>query len=242
MTKRTALFVILLFLTALILLYLSYFLVGRFTLKEYSLDSVPLTYTVESIILSTLGRNRLGVSRSDIKEKIETLPYVRSADVSVSSVSLCVSGEREDGLIVTDGENWYFYSDGLEPLSKKDVSVLSGDYALLRADSSLLESMLLYSPTSQEVEMMSTLMALKRSSNLITMAEYGNNKNGGYPLSLTLRLDSLSSVLIVSEISDAERIEEALELIENEYAQTGYVPEDETEVYVLSGGRLIETR
>ena len=43
-------------------------------------------------------------------------------------------------------------------------------------------------------------------------------------------------------LSDAERIEEALELIENEYAQTGYVPEDETEVYVLSGGRLIETR
>lgn len=228
---------------ALILLYLSYFLVGRFTLDSYSLSSIPLTYSVESFLLSALGRNRLSVSSKTIKSSLLSLEYVTSAEVLFRGKEIIVSGKiEEEGVIITDGERWYFFSSSLSPLSEKDVSVLSSSYTILRVDKELIESMIEYSPSRNELKMISILSQLKQSSNLITMAEYGNNEMVGYPLSLTLRLDSLSSALIVENISDAGRIEEALEIIENEYEQTERFTVGEWRTYVLSGGRLIETR
>lgn len=228
---------------ALFLLYLSYGLVGRYTLSSFSVETLPLTYSVESIILPSVGRNRLGVSERGIKKSLESLPYISEAEVYEKGGVLHIGGSAvENGLIMTDGRGWYFYSDGLYELSEKDVYALSKGYLILRVDTEIMDNLRLSPASRDEKAMMNTLIELKRSSALITMAEYGNNNSSGYPLSLTLRLDSLSSYLVLENIADAERIEEALAIIENEYTQTGALRMGKRTTYVLAGSRLIETR
>lgn len=228
---------------ALFLLYLSYGLVGRFTVSSFNVETIPLPYSVESIILPPVGRNRLTFSKREIKKSLESLPYIADAGVSEKGGVLNITGSAEDnGIIMTDGRGWYFYSDGIAALSEKDVYSLSSLYLILRVDPALMDNLLSLSASRDEKAMISTLIELKRSSALITMAEYGNNKPCGYPLSLTLRLDALSSYLVLENIADAERIEEALGIIENEYTQTGALRMGEWTTYVLTGSRLIETR
>lgn len=243
MRVRSLLVITGILLLSLFLLYLSYGLAGRFSVTSFSLDSLPLTYSVESILLPQVGRNRLTLSQPRLRKSLESLPYIEKAEVVVEGGVLSISGKTVDsGIVITDGERWYFYSDTLSPLSFKDIGALSSLYLILRVDSALMENFVMLSPGSEEKAMMSTLIELKRSSNLITMAEYGNNDSSGYPLSLVLRLDSLSSSLVVENISDADRIEEALGIIESEYAETGALRMGEWTTYVLTGSRLIETR
>lgn len=227
---------------ALFLLYLSYGLVGRYTVSSFNVETIPLTYSVESILLPLVGRNRLTVSKREIKKSLESLPYISLSEATLNGGVLNIGGSLEKGIIMTDGSDWYFYSDGVYVLSEKDVHALSSTYLILRVDSLIMERLLSLPASRDEMNMINTLIELTRSSALITMAEYGNNNSSGYPLSLTLRLDSLSSYLVLENIADAGRIEEALGIIENEYTQTGALRMGESTTYVLTGSRLIETR
>ena len=243
MRVRRLVFITAALMLALFILYLSYGLVGRYTVSSFNVETLPLTYSVESIILSSVGRNRLVVRKSEIKKSLESLPYISKAEAAEKDGVIRITGSAvEKGIIITDGREWYFYSDGLTGLAGKDVRALSSLYLILRVDPEILDNLRSLPFSRDEKAMISTLIELKRSSNLITMAEYGNNNSSGYPLSLTLRLDALSSYLIVENIADAERIEEALGIIENEYTQTGALRMGESAAYVLTGSRLIETR
>lgn len=243
MTGRNSIITVAVLLFFLFILFLSYNLVGRFTLSSYTLTSIPETYSVESTMLSSLGRNKLFVSEKRIRKILEGLPYIEKASVKLRGTELLVDGKTAgDGVIISDGRDWYFYSGTLQGISFKDVGALRNAYPVLCIESSLFSSIMTRSFSSAEKNMLDTLMTLKHSSNLITKAEYGNNEECGFPLSLTVSLEPLSSVLVVENITDAARIEEALSVIENEYSQSGLDREGERRMYVLSGSRLIETR
>ena len=243
MKAKSSITLIALFLAALVLLYLSYGLVGSFTLENWTLEGLPQTYSVESVLLGAMGRNRLAVSKKDMEKTISGLPYVENVSVKTKGKTLRVSGESiKDAIVITDGDEWYLWSEGFSSLDRRDASALSESLLVLRIDSDILSSALSYSFSRSEEKMMDTLIQLGHSSNLITTAEYGNNNSGGYPLSLKLGLDSLSSTLILVDAGDAERLEEALGIIENEYAQRNDRLSGVRTEYVLTGGRLIETR
>ena len=243
MKAKSSITLIALFLAALVLLYLSYGLVGSFTLENWTLEGLPRTYSIESVLLTAMGRNRLAVSKKEMEKTISDLPYVESVSVKTKGKTLRVTGEStKDAIVITDGEEWYLWSDGFSSLDRRDASALSESLLVLRVDSDILSSALSYSFSRREEKMMDTLIQLAHSSNLITTAEYGNNNSGEYPLSLKLGLDSLSSTLILADAGDAERLEEALGIIENEYAQRNDRLSGVRTEYVLTGGRLIETR
>ncbi len=243
MKTKSSITLIAVFLATLVLLYLSYGLVGKFTLEEWSLEGLPQTYSIESVLLGAMDRNRLSVSKREIAKTISDLPYVENVSVKTKGKTLFVEGEEKgDSLVITDGEKWYLWSDGFSLLDRRDASALSGYHAVLRVDSDILSSALDCSFSRTEEQMIAVLIQLTQSSNLITTAEYGNNNSGVYPLSLKLGLDSLSSTLILADAGDAERLEEALGIIENEYAQRTDRLSSVSTQYVLTGGRLIETR
>ena len=243
MTKRrniTVIMVTLLFLCALVL---SYGMKGRFTLEEYSFSSTFTTYSMERTVLKVIGKNRLGVSKGEIRDTLESLPYIEKAGVSVKGTALKINAEEKDeGLIITDGERWYFYSDGLSALDLRDVYPLSKRYLVLTVESSLLSSFLTSSFGSEEVKMIDTLKCVKPDSALITKAEYDNNNSNVYSGSLRLTLSSLNASLVIKDIRDISRVDEAVSIMETEYSESSDRLSGVTTEYVLSDGMLIRMR
>ena len=243
MTKRrniTVIMVTLLFLCALIL---SYGMKGRFSLEEYSFSSEFTTYSMERTALKVIGKNRLGVSKGGIRDTLESLPYIDKALISVKETVLEINAaEKEEGLIITDGERWYFYSDSLSSIDSRDVYPLSMRYLVLNVESSLLSSFLSSSFGSEEVKMIDTLKSVKPDSALITKAEYDNNNSSVYSGSLRLTLSSLNASLVIKDIRDISRVDEAVSIMETEYSESSDRLSGVTTEYVLSDGMLIRMR
>lgn len=243
MMKRrniTVIMVTLLFLCALIL---SYGMKGRFTLENYSFSSSFLTYSMERTALKVIGKNRLGVSKGGISNALESLPYIEKAGVSVKGTELVVTAtETEEGLMITDGERWYFYSETLSSIDRSDVYPLSKRYLVLTVESSLLSSFLSSSFGSEEVKMIDTLKSVRPDSALITKAEYDNNNSSVYSGSLRLTLSSLNASLVIKDIRDISRLDEAVSIMETEYSESSDRLSGVTTEYVLSDGMLIRMR
>ena len=243
MTKRrniTVIMVTLLFLCALIL---SYGMKGRFTLEEYSFSSSFTTYSMEHTALKVIGKNRLGVSKGGIRDTLESLPYIEKAGISVKGTVLEINAaEKEEGLIITDGERWYFYCDALSSLDSRDIYPLSKRYLVLNVESTLLSSFLTSSFGSEEVKMIDTLKSVRPDSALITKAEYDNNNSSVYSGSLRLTLSSLNASLVIKDIRDISRLDEAVSIMETEYSESSDRLSGVTTEYVLSDGMLIRMR
>jgi hypothetical protein len=243
MTKRrniTVIMVTLLFLCALIL---SYGMKGRFTLEEYSFSSAFTTYSMERTALKVIGKNRLGVPRGGIRDTLESLPYIGKVVISVKGTVLEINAEEKDeGLIITDGERWYFYCDALSSLDSRDIYPLSKRYLVLNVESTLLSSFLTSSFGSEEVKMIDTLKSVRPDSALITKAEYDNNNSSVYSGSLRLTLSSLNASLVIKDIRDISRLDEAVSIMETEYSESSDRLSGVTTEYVLSDGMLIRMR
>ena len=236
----TVIMVTLLFLCALIL---SYGMKGRFTVSSFSLTSIFSTYSMECTALRNIGRNRFSLNASRIRNNIESLPYVSLCTVSVIGTELVIDvQEKEDGLIITDGERWYFCSDSLSPLDRRDVHPLSSRYLVLTVSNSLLSSFLSSSFGSGEVKMIDTLKTLKTDSALITKAEYDNNNSSVYSGSLRLTLSSLNASLVINDIRDISRLDEAVGIMKTEYSHSSDRLSGESMEYVLTDGMLIRMR
>ncbi len=206
---------------AMALVLFSLTLMGSSELTKASFDGIIKTYSIESAVLKTLGRSRLSFVSESVKKEIEDLPYISSCTLTKKGQTISVEGECvEDGVIISDGENYYFYSDVLSPLDKKDVNVLSESYTLLYVESSLLEEFLSSSIGSDEKKMITTLKELKSQFGLITKAEYDNNNSSVFSGSLVLTLPLLNAILVIEDIRDCSRIGEALEIIEKEYKES----------------------
>ena len=108
MRKKTLAFLSLFFLISLCALYFSFGLRGRFTLTNYS-SSSSLTYSVEKILLSNLGKNKLFVNKNKIRKQIEDLSYIESASLSLSGTKIDLTIENiEDALILKGSDSYYF--------------------------------------------------------------------------------------------------------------------------------------
>ncbi len=236
----TVIMVTLLFLCALIL---SYGMKGRFTLSSFSFSSSFLTYSMERTALKVIGKNTLSVSRSGIRDTIESLPYMETVRVGVKGTELTVdAAEKEEGLVITDGERWYFYSETLSSLDRRDVRPLLERYLVLGVESSLLSSFLSSSFGSEELKMIDTLKSVRPDSALITKAEYDNNNSSVYSGSLRLTLSSLNASLVIKDIRDISRLDEAVSIMETEYSESSDRLSGVSTEYVLSDGMLIRMR
>ena len=243
MTKKRGIFLIALSLTALLALVLPRSLRGKFTLSKYTLDGIPSTYSVESSVLSCLGRSRLSLNSRKLRANVMSLPYIENVSVKVRGNSILLSGSMaEDAIIITDGDNWYFYSDEIYQLEKKDVGDLRKQYIVLLFENDYLQSALSSSFSSEEMKMIDTLRSLKESSCLITKAEYDNNNSSVFSGSLLLGLDDIRSSLVLYDIREIGRLEETLGIIKGEYYNSkDRVSSEETE-YVLQNGSLVRLR
>ncbi len=243
MTKKRGIFLIVLTLAAFLALLLPRSLRGKLTLSKYTLNGIPSTYSIESCVLSCLGRSRLSLNSRKLRASIMSLPYIDDVSVKVRGNSLLLSGNMaEDAIIITDGDNWYFCSDGIYQLERKDVGDLRGEYIVLLYEKDYLQRALSSSFSSEEMKMIDTLRSLKESSCLITKAEYDNNNSSVFSGSLLLGLDGIRSSLVLYDIREIGRLEETLGIIEGEYYNSkDRVSGEETE-YVLQNGSLVRLR
>ncbi len=218
-------------------------LMGSSELAEASYDGIVKTYSVESAVLKTLGRSRFSFISSGVKKEIESLPYISSCTLTKKGQTILVDGEIvEDGVVISDGENYYFYSDVLSPLDKKDVNVLAEDYTFLYVEHSLLDEFISSDFGTDEKKMLTTLKELKSQFGLITKAEYDNNNSSVFSASLVVELPLFNAVLVVEDIQDASRIGEALAIIEKEYKESKDRVDVKFNEYRISQNLLIKMR
>ena len=225
------------------LVLLSLSMMGDFEITSSSFDGIFRTYRVESAALKAVGRGRFNPVLKSIEKEIEALNYISSCKVTQKGQTVFVSGETvEDGIIISDRENYYFYSDNLSLLDKRDIGVLADNYTLLYVEPSLLEEFLSSLFGTDEKKMLSTLKDLKSQFGLITKAEYDNNNSSVFSGSLVLTLPSLDSVLVVEDIRDCSRIGEALEIIEKEYKESKDRVDVKFNEYRISQNLLMKMR
>ena len=242
MRKKTLAFLSFFFLISLCALYFSFGLRGRFTLTNYS-SSSSLTYSVEKILLSNLGKNKLFVNKNNIRKQIEDLSYIESASLSLSGTKIDLTIENiEDALILRGSDSYYFYSDSIYPLEKKDILPLSKNYVILDLDDSVIAFLLEGKETREIRKMINTLASLSSRSSLITKAEYDNNKSSIFSGSLTLYLEPIESILVVDDIRDLDRLDDALNILEEQYFESKDRLNGERREYILSASSIIKLR
>ncbi len=243
MRKKTLAFLSFFFLISLCALYFSFGLRGRFTLTNYSSSSSSLTYSVEKILLSNLGKNKLFVNKNNIRKQIEDLSYIESASLSLSGTKIDLTIENiEDALILRGSDSYYFYSDSIYPLEKKDILPLSKNYVILDLDDSVIAFLLEGKETREIRKMINTLASLSSRSSLITKAEYDNNKSSIFSGSLTLYLEPIESILVVDDIRDLDRLDDALNILEEQYFESKDRLNGERREYILSASSIIKLR
>lgn len=243
MRANSAIIVIILSFLLPFLLFLSYSLVGEFTLKSYTISNLVETYTIESNMLSMMGRNKLDPVVKKYQENISSLSYVESVDIKIKGTSILLSGKLvENGIIITDGSTWYFYSDSFLPISEKDVFFLKDEYIILSLPHSLFDIFPTSSFSDEEIRMLDTLKSVKPQSGLITRAEYDNNNSSVISGKLSLYLDGLNSKLVFEDIREIDRMNEALNIVEKEYNDSKEGLFRDNMEYVLSNGLLMKMR
>lgn len=242
MRKKTLAFLSLFFILSLCALYFSFGLRGRFTLSNYS-SSSSLTYSVEKILLSNLGKNKLFVNKNKIRKQIEGLSYIESATLSLKGTKIALEIENiENALILRGNDSYYFYSDSIYPLEKKDLLPLSESYVILDIDDSVITLLLEGKETREIRKMISTLASLSSRSSLITKAEYDNNKSSIFSGSLTLYLKPIESILVVDDIRDLDRLNDALSILEEQYFESKDRLNGDRREYILSASSIIKLR
>lgn len=243
MRYRTLLFSIPASILVLLTVLLSFRFMGAFTISSFTVEGMEATYNIEHYLLPAEGRNRSAVSLKAIKKKIEKLPYIESASIKMKGKIVKVDCTPvEDGLVITDGSDYYFYSDTLAAIDGKDVYELSDRYIVLYMEKDLLSLFLSSSFGSEELKMIDTLKGLKEHSCLITKAEYDNNNSSIFSGSLVLGLDSINSLLTLNDIRNIDRLEESLGIIESEYINSKDKLSGVRSGYLLSSGMLVKTR
>lgn len=243
--RRTKLFILLSFLILFsILLLLSFNMLGLFTCKDYSIQTLPLSYTIESELVKTIGKNSLLLNRREIKKSILDNPYVTNVDLKINKNTVIVNGEiKEEGLIINSENSSYFYSDGiLSELDYKDIYALKDYYIVLYIDKETLLFIERYGISDELLSLLSALSSETSLTRLITRAEYDNNNSSIFSGSLYLYLDQLEAILIIEDIREIDKIKEAILFIEKNYNDSKTRLNSERKKYLLSSSQLIEMR
>ncbi len=236
MTKKKYLLLFFILLFSSFLLVLSLNLKGKLKIADWNIINLPNTWNIERTLLLFRGKSKFLFPKRSVEKSVEELPYIKKADVNINGNTVNLSGVIEEGLIILSGETWYFYTDNLYALDKRDVYDIKNEYIILVVDD--IELLL----GKAEKRMINSLISLSSSNCLITSAEYDNNNSSVFSGSLTVNLDSISSKLVIADIREIDRLEEALKIIENEYLKSKDRLGGEIIEYSLSSGSLIKMR
>ena len=241
MKKKSYLYLLSFISLSLFVLLFSFLLKGKFLLESFSSPSFT-SYSIEKILLNAIGHNSLFISKGKLEREVESLSYVDKAEIEYLDGNIILSLLlSEDGVIITDRERYYFYSGSLTELDSRDSSDLRKKYTLLEVSSFFLNSLIDANSTNEEIKMLDTLKSLRQSS-LITKAEYGNNNSSIYSGSLRLFLDSIECVVIVDDIRFIERLDEALDILQEDYLSSKERLGEKENEFILSSSSLTKLR
>jgi len=116
------------------------------------------------------------------------------------------------------------------------------NYVILDLDDSVITFLLEGKETREIRKMINTLASLSSRSSLITKAEYDNNKSSIFSGSLTLYLEPIESILVVDDIRDLDRLDDALNILEEQYFESKDRLNGEMREYILSASSIIKLR
>ncbi|MBQ0072104.1 MAG: hypothetical protein KBS81_09690, partial [Spirochaetales bacterium] len=190
-----------------------------------------------------LNRNLLVVSKGKLRKKMESLPYVDSVSFRFDKGVLVLDGKlKERGVVVSDGGASYFHDEVYFLLDEKDVPGLVKEYSLVRISPDFLQFCRKYGFPADFSKMAGALGGAKSSSNLITIADYDNNKSNILTGTLRVKFEDVESLLVVNDLRDEKMFSEAVEIIRNEYYDSKVRLAGEYLEYELSNGQLIRKK
>lgn len=241
--KKSKIILLSVSLISLIFLILSVNLRGRFSVSSFVLNGLPSTWTIESLLSSKTDKNIYAAGSYSIKREIQSLPYVSKVKVSIRNGVVKVDGAKvDDAILLSDGSRVAFITEnGSFHLDEKDYLGLKESYLTVWTSESFLDSEK-DGKKSFFSSFVPYLSSLGESSDLITKAEYDNNKPSIFSGSLTLTLTPLDSILIVEDLRMVVRLKEALEMIEKEYLASSERLSGEVKEYVLADSSLVVKR
>lgn len=230
-------------LISIVFLVLSTSIVGRFTVKGVEVNGLPNTWNIMSIVLSEKGRNKLTVDKRGIKKEIEKLLYVDSASVSINKNILLVNGVApSNGVLLVDGTRTAFITEGKKGIiDSKDYMILAERFLTVNVTPVLFD-VIEGSNDEKYTSLMMTLSRAFESSDLITKAEYDNNKPSIFSGTMTLYLDSVDAVLTIKDLRKIDRLEECLEIIKEEYISSKDRMAESAKEYILDDSLLVVKR
>ncbi len=243
MTRSKKFYLMSLSLVSIVFLILSTSIVGRFTVNGVEVNGVPETWNIMSIILSEKGRNKLTVDKRSIKRQIEKLLYIEDAEVSINNNVLVVKGTTpEHGVLLVDGTRTAFITNEKKGIiDSKDYNSLKDKYLTVKV-SPVLFDVIEGSNDEKYTSLMVTLSSAFQSSDLITNAEYDNNKPSIFSGSLTLYLDSVEAVLHINDLRKVDRLEECLQIIKEDYISSKDRMLESPKEYILDDSLMVVKR
>lgn len=190
-----------------------------FEVRSLSLD--PFSASVAGIGRATrhaVGSNRFSSRFSSLEDELLSLSYIRNVSLSPNSfMSYDVVLEYSDGMILTDGKSFYFFSsEGIEPLDESDAFPLLKRYIPLFMTEEMLSYVLSYPDEPLFSSLLTLLMDISSQNgyngNLIGRAEYFLSPARGFGELRLYGMDD-SFILIVHDATSSDVILSSLEAI-----------------------------
>ena len=243
MTMSRKTFLIIFSLLSLLFLVFSSSIVGSFTIVNINTDGVCNTWSVLNRLYLEKGKNKLSINKLKIRKDIESFVYIDEAKVSIKDNTLLLEGSMpQKGVILYDGSRVAFVGESKKgEIDALDYSGLKDSYLTLTLTPSLLDA-ILYSSDEKYTSLLTTLSSAFLSCPLITKAEYDNNKQSVYSGSLTLYLESVNAILTISDLRKIDKLEECLEIIQNEFLSSKERMSDIVKEYILDDSLLMVKR
>lgn len=189
-------------LAVIIFLALAFLPVSR--IEEIRFEGV-CSYSIKSTVSKNLFSSYWLCPKGRIWKEIVNKGYISKIESTFSDNTLilnCIG--VDDGVVITDFESAYFYSDGIyHEIDSRDVEGLRKEYLVVDMESVYLEYLLRYGNTSELKDLMDVLAGLDCPLSLITRAYFDNNNADG-TICIVLQFDSLSSDLVISDLRRLE--------------------------------------
>ena len=135
------------------------------------------SYSVKSTVSKTLYSSYLMIPKGRIRKELSSNGYIAEIESTFSDNTLifnCIG--VDEGVVVTDFESAFFYSDGFyTEIDIRDIGHLGKKYLVVDMDSVYLEYLIRYGNASELKALMDGLAGLECPLSLITRAYFDNN-------------------------------------------------------------------
>ncbi|GEM_PF-3022288 len=200
----------------LILLLLFYFAIAYMPLSR--IDEVCIsgiaTYSEKKILSSCLYESVLLSNIGSLEKRIEDLAYVEKAEISFHRKRILLKADiNERGLLIKSGDDVCFYDGAsLSHIDFKDLESLKRTYIVLDVDKDYLVYLKKYGFLPEFSLVIDSMLDLDGRETLITKAEFSNNETIESGV-LNLEFESLSSKLIVDDLTKLSYLDDCIDMI-----------------------------